>query len=508
MAQTVLGLDIGQNTIKAVLLTPKSLAGGRILGIRTLDIEACGGTEGALKKLAEDKIFSGVPCVVCLPESDILSRRVNLPFKDDKKIRKTLPFELEPLIPVPIEDVVTDYLTIPRDGLLVAALAKNKVRKWIEKVEEHLGDLSVLDASSSALALQALRGKNFSGGGIILDIGRQTTTAIFYEDESVVQVRSLAFGGENITLSLSQALSLDRNQAEEIKTGGNDPSAGVNAQDICRRFCEELKNTIEFMLINGTLNNKPERIALTGGGSLFIPLRQEIENHFAVPVEALDLLRSKQLDVAEDIKNQIQPEIINTAVAAALRLSTGRKSFDFRQGEFAVENTHLDIKKKWRRVAIVAGVILMLAVINQLLDFSLKTMQNNGIKKQISQIFKNSFPEAGHINEALQIQHVKTKLDEYRKSFGPGEGLPDAKTVDLLKDLSALIPSSIDIIMTDLHYENRAISVKGQAKTIEDVTAVRNELMKSRYFKEVTMGSTSLTQDGNKVDFSMRIDVR
>ncbi|MDI6742147.1 MAG: pilus assembly protein PilM [Smithella sp.] len=508
MPQTLLGLDIGQSTIKAVLLTPKGLAGGRILGIRTLDIEACGGIEGALKKLAEDKIFSGFPCVVCLPESDILSRQVNLPFRDDKKIRKTLPFELEPLIPVPIEDVVTDYLTIPQDGLLVAALAKDKIREWIDKVEANLGDLAVLDAASSALAIQTLRGKNFSGVGIILDIGRHATTAIFYENESVVHVRSIAFGGETITRSIAQELSLDWNQAEAMKISGNDRPAVMGAVEACRHFCAELKNTIEFMLINGAQCSKPERIAVTGGGSLFMPLRQALESHFPLPVEALDLIRSKQLDVAEEIKNQMQPEIINTAVAAALRLSTSKKSFDFRQGEFAAKHTQLDVKKQWKWAAIVVGVILMLALVNQILDFGLKTMQLGGIKKQISQIFKSSFPEAVHVNEALQIQHVRTKIDEYRKSFGPGEGLPDAKTVDLLKDISALIPSSLDIIMTDLHYENRVISLKGQAKTIDDVTAVRNELLKSRYFKEVTLGSTSLTKDGGKVDFSMRIDVQ
>ena len=62
MPQTVLGLDIGQNTIKAVLFTPKGLTGGRILAARTLDINACGGIEPALKKLAQDKSFSNTPC--------------------------------------------------------------------------------------------------------------------------------------------------------------------------------------------------------------------------------------------------------------------------------------------------------------------------------------------------------------------------------------------------------------------------------------------------------------
>ena len=65
MPQTILGLDIGPNTIKAVLFTPKGLTGGRILAARTLDINACGGIEPALKKLAENKSFHNNPCCVC-----------------------------------------------------------------------------------------------------------------------------------------------------------------------------------------------------------------------------------------------------------------------------------------------------------------------------------------------------------------------------------------------------------------------------------------------------------
>ena len=35
-------------------------------------------------------------------------------------------------------------------------------------------------------------------------------------------------------------------------------------------------------------------------------------------------------------------------------------------------------------------------------------------------------------------------------------------------------------------------------------TLVKNELLKSRYFKDVTMGSTSLAKDGGKVYLDLR----
>ena len=56
MAQTIVGLDIGSHTIKAVLFIPRGITGGRIIAFRSLDIAACGGIEPAIKKLADTNV--------------------------------------------------------------------------------------------------------------------------------------------------------------------------------------------------------------------------------------------------------------------------------------------------------------------------------------------------------------------------------------------------------------------------------------------------------------------
>jgi hypothetical protein len=43
---------------------------------------------------------------------------------------------------------------------------------------------------------------------------------------------------------------------------------------------------------------------------------------------------------------------------------------------------------------------------------------------------------------------------------------------------------------------------------MDEISAVKNELMKSRYFKNVVVGSTSLTKEGSKVDFDLRIELK
>ena len=80
--------------------------------------------------------------------------------------------------------------------------------------------------------------------------------------------------------------------------------------------------------------------------------------------------------------------------------------------------------------------------------------------------------------------------------------------VNILKEISGLISTSLDIMVYNLSYENGIILMKGEAKNVDDISAIKSELMKSKYFKEVTMGSTSLTREGGKVSFDLRIEVK
>ena len=504
MSQAVLGLDIGPSTIKAVLFVRKGLTGGHIIDSRIFDINACGGIEETLKKLAENKKFTETACCLSLPPADIMFRQVNLPFRDDSRIKKTLAFELEPLIPLSIEDVVTDYLTIPHDGLLVAALTKNIASDWIGKVEANLGTVSVIDVSIAALASQILAEKPSTACGVILDIGAKSTAAAFYENDAIVQIRSLAFGGSFITEALAQDLSVREEEAEQKKINGEYPAGCPKMEDLCRHFCSELKNTIEYMKLNGSLQSNPAHIIITGGGALFLPLQKELENFFSLAPEVLDLVRFKQLEIEEGIK--LQPQIMNTAIAAAMRTSFGRKSFNLRQAEFATQSFRLNLKGQLKWAAVIAGIIFVLAIINQALDYTLKTQRLNNLKEQISLIFKKDFPESNNMVDP--VQQLKTKLAENKKAFGFYKGDSEATVLNILKEISGLISSSLDIIIYNLSYENGTVLIKGEAKNIDDVSAVKGELLKSKYFKEVTLGSTSLTKESGKVNFDLRIEVK
>ena len=168
MPEMILGLDVGSDVLKAVLAVSKGRMDFRVVACETVPLGNDVDLEAAVKIIG-DRIrplaSSRIRCLVSLPPADIMFRRIRLPFSDENKIKKTLPFELEPLLPLPIEEVIADYVSLPDSGLLVAAVGKERIRKVISAVEAHLGIVSVIDIAAAALALPCLEPKASVGIG-------------------------------------------------------------------------------------------------------------------------------------------------------------------------------------------------------------------------------------------------------------------------------------------------------------------------------------------------------
>jgi len=504
MPETILGLDIGPETIKAVTVTRKGRTDVRIWAAEAVRLDACGGLEAALKVIAEKMRISSARCVISLPPVDVMFRQVMLPFRDDGRIKKTLAFELEPLLPV--DEIIFDYMKLPDEGLLAAAVAKEKIRPLIARVEATLGQVIAVDVSGSLLTLPVLDKKAANGAGILLDVGESISAAVFYDSGAIIQVRSFAFGGRTITESLALDLACEKEEAESMKISGSYPVAIVRATEACRRFCDALKNTVEFLRLSKTLRHEPVQITVTGGGSLFLPLQIELKNTFGLPLEVLDIARIGTSEIDARLRVGYAPLIFNTALAAAMRAFASRRSFNFRQGEFAARNDLGNLRGRFKRFAIAGAVIVLMASADVYMDYHLQDLRAADLKRQISLPFKKNSPQAAAISDP--VKQLKTQLAENKKPYGMFEGRPEITVVEMLKEISGLIAPSFDLMLTGFYNENKLILIKGEAGSMGDISAVKNELTKSRYFKNVALGSTSMTKEGSKVDFDLRIELK
>src|SRR5919108_4078799 len=118
MMKSVVGIDLGSTALKVVELRG-TWRGFEVVKaaerrIPTDGAAACPPAEvaQALTELLSAHAIKPSHVVSAIPDQATFVRNLQLPFRDARKIREVLKFELEPHIPCPVEDVVVDFAKI------------------------------------------------------------------------------------------------------------------------------------------------------------------------------------------------------------------------------------------------------------------------------------------------------------------------------------------------------------------------------------------------------------
>ena len=119
MSRKVLGIDICKESVSAVLVTT-SLRENRIDAhayIPLVDTDEDENTfKTALNALCNEIDPGGSDCVVSISADHFSYRILHVPFRDSRKIRMVLPFELEPTVPYPVDDLIIDFIDLESAG--------------------------------------------------------------------------------------------------------------------------------------------------------------------------------------------------------------------------------------------------------------------------------------------------------------------------------------------------------------------------------------------------------
>lgn len=235
-----LGIDFGTSYIKAVELTIKD-------GVPVLinyGSAEMGFTEGENAHLADrapERLVHQYLCALLdkfrpkassasfsLPGFSGLITLIELPDMDEKDMEQAVRFEAQKYIPAALSDVAFSWEVagrLKRDGklivevLLVAALKKEVVKYEQYIVGTQIGvDMLELEVFPLVRAVVGDR----SDTVLIVDIGSRATNLVLVENGTVHMNRNLSAGGNEITSTLSKALNISWNRAEELKRESKD----------------------------------------------------------------------------------------------------------------------------------------------------------------------------------------------------------------------------------------------------------------------------------------------
>ncbi|MET1019148.1 MAG: type IV pilus assembly protein PilM [Microterricola sp.] len=329
MAKNIVGLDIGSAGLRAVELADATKA--RPTVVRYHEIELPAGAisrgevvephtvAGAIKRLWSTGGFTSKNVVLGVGNHRVLARDFSVPRMSPRRIRESLPFHVQDMIPVPVSEALLDFYPNSEsigeggqphvNGLLIAAV-KEAVMTNVRAVQ--LAGLNPIDVDLIPFALSRvlLRGDNAPGTTAVIDIGAHTTTVVISTDCVPQFVRIIPTGSDDLTSTLGTRLEIDPVQAEEAKRAIGLATAGYQpeheqAVTVIYEVTNELLTSIRNTLLYFT-NTRPaqpvRQLILTGGGASLEGFAAALGEIVRVPVIAAQPFST--LGLARRLKDQ------------------------------------------------------------------------------------------------------------------------------------------------------------------------------------------------------------
>jgi len=325
MASTIVGLDFGRGVIRAAEVMGAGSARPTLVRYHQIAVPSTALDRGevleketivaALRQLWTQAGFKTRKVIVGVGNARVLVRELSVPRMPMNRIRETLPFQVQDVLPVPVNEALLDFYPVAEteedgnpviQGLLVAAI-KAGVLATVEAVEAAKLEPVDVDLIPFALSRALLSGPTARGSVALVHIGAETTIVTIAVDGVPRFVRIVQNGGDDINRALVSRLSMDEFQAEQIKRrfGLSTQGAGPELRPAFEVIYEAtgdlvvaIRNTLSFYL-SSRAGATVERIFLSGGGAELNGFATALADATRIPVRAPSPL--EQLAIARTV---------------------------------------------------------------------------------------------------------------------------------------------------------------------------------------------------------------
>ncbi|MBL7070662.1 MAG: type IV pilus assembly protein PilM [Candidatus Omnitrophica bacterium] len=325
-----IGLDIGSQAIKYVELS-KERDGLKIKNLFYKKISAPYNDNrlSALKEVIFKTKITGKEVNTALSGPSVVVRFIELPHMTPEELKNAIPFEAEKYLPFTIDEVFIDHqLLQPRIGtenkmrVLLAAAKKAAVYERAKMIAEAGLSIGMLDIASFANVNAFLNSadRDKAGASALIDIGA-TATDINILDEGILYFsRVIQLGGNDITKSISEAMSVDLAAAEDMKLnpGARSDKVDEKMKAILHNIIDEVR--LSFSYYENQSGKGIESAFLTGGGARINEVSGLFKETLDIEVAQWDPIAGMEIDPAIDkeLLSRIKDQL-GVAIGLALR---------------------------------------------------------------------------------------------------------------------------------------------------------------------------------------------
>lgn len=531
MPQRIIGIDVGSYSVKVaeVERSFKSFSFTNFYERRIQYNELLSPEESvaiALQGIIDDNDLTWEMAGAGVPGQRVSSRLLTFPFGSTKKIDQTITFEMESHIPFDLDDVLIDYAVVwstkEASKVLVVYLQKSEFAKDLSTLQGVGIDPRYMGVEGMELVhLVNLGMVPPEGAYAIVDLGHEKTTIAICQGKRLAYVRSVAIAGKTITEAIAKELELPFEEAEKIKIemGHLPASEGELIDDLSKQVVKSIRSVLDALVLHlrqtifsyrDTEDIPVEGIYLSGGTSRLPGIDRALSDALKQNVAYVNVLDFHfcRLEHGEGHRH-----VIPQALAIALRgvAAGGAHDINFRKGEFGFTGDVEKLGGSMRRVIIVLGLIVALALGHFTIKYYSLKSRLNKVQDDVASLVMQALPNTPKrsiktTTAALSmIKGKEVELSDRIDKLGATMGL---SPLDIMVEISKVLPSRKDIRLdvTNLSITQNRATFSGTTDTFESVDRIKQALEKSPLLRNVTAGNVRKGIKGEiKFDVAMEV---
>jgi len=337
--KTIVGLDIGSSSIKAVELKKgkgeitvahlgvEPLASDIVVDSMIVDSTA---VSNAITKIFSESGIKGKLVATSVSGHSVIVKKIAMATMSDQELAAVIQTEAAQHIPFDIQDVNVDFqilsedLAGPQMDVLLVAVKKDKILNYTNVLSLAAKSPSVVDID--AFALQNCYEYNYEPApgstAALLNLGASVMNINIVKGTTPLFTRDVSVGGNQYTDALQKELDLSFDDAEALKLGKKVGTVSEDAkmpilQQVTEIIVLEIQKTFDFFRATAS-GEHIERLYVAGGSSKVPGLVEALRQEFSLPVEILNPFQRVNPGVGGELVEQNAGQLA-VAVGLALR---------------------------------------------------------------------------------------------------------------------------------------------------------------------------------------------
>jgi general secretion pathway protein L len=481
----VLGLDLGSDTLKWVLL--RSGLRPRVLDRGSLPVKA--DLAEQLASLRERLAAPPGTVIATVPSTRTYFQRLALPFRDLRKLRAAVPFELEQHLPRPVEGLSTDALAL-EDGCLGLALDPEEfVALGQQLAGAGLGARALEPDLLAALrSLQLVRERwPDVGCTLLLDLGQSHVGFAMLEQGQPMQLGTLHGGLGGLIEAVAERDALPEEEVRQRLR--SDGLAGLPGAD---RLVSE--RTRRLALALHLRRREPLELVLCGGGAR---------------VRGLDELLRRELQAST--VETLQPEGLSPELAAAWGAAQ-RGAIKSAPSSVRLLSAEPESLPYWtrprRRIAAwLAAALVVTGAIDLVQQVSSRSSTLERLDQRIERMLRSAVPETTRVVDAPHQLRVRINEMERRVGLFPDPGRNPTDALAVLAAVTQAVPPEVRLDIFSYTQADATLHLDAEIDSLGAITALQDALERLAFVERADVGPARKAVSSERVGFQMDLSL-